>query len=251
MFLQLRYLLFCLRKKYAQGKIFTLLLSVIGRYFSCKGFPAINTIVILMTEVVGLKHLVLKYCLSKPLLYNYYSFWPSYTKQTGCSPFLFSISEKRTNGKYLFFRWKIVNSELLGDRYKPPFELCLGLCVLYSPSKHLCLQRRTIAKKHSSHDPITFKAVRPQGDKGIAWRCTGVSQTDGTFLLPVRSGGLRGWALQDPCLPFPGLCGAWGAGLSPKVHLSCQICGNTSKPEEREGSVEIVQPKIVATFSHF
>lgn len=108
MFLQLRYLLMCLRKKYAQGKIFTLLLSVIGRYFSCKGFPAINTIVILTTEVVALKHLVLKYCLSKPLFYNYCSFWPSYIQHTECYYFLSTISRERTKQKYLLFRWKLL-----------------------------------------------------------------------------------------------------------------------------------------------
>lgn len=133
MFLQLRYLLICPRKKYAWGKIFTLLLSVIGRYFSCKGFPAINTIVILTTEVVALKHLVLKYCLPKPLLYNYYSFWPSYTKHTGCCSFLFSIPKERTKKKYLFFRWKMVNLELPGDRYKTPLSCLWGSMYFVAP----------------------------------------------------------------------------------------------------------------------
>lgn len=96
MFLQLRYLLICLRKKYAWGKIFTLLPSVIGRYFSCKGFPAINTIVILTTEVVALKHLVLKYCLSKPLFCNYCSFWPTYTHHAECCSFQYSQGKKKT-----------------------------------------------------------------------------------------------------------------------------------------------------------
>lgn len=97
MFLQLRYLLICLRKKYAWGKIFTLLPSVIGRYFSCKGFPAINTIVILTTEVVALEHLVLKYCLSKPLLCNCCRFWPSYTHHAECCSFQYSQGKKLKN----------------------------------------------------------------------------------------------------------------------------------------------------------
>lgn len=86
-----------------QAKFFPLLPSVIGRYFSCKGFPAINTIVILPTEAVALIHLLLKYCLCKPLLYNYYSFFDPVKQNRGDASLVpFSVSKEKAKKKMCF-----------------------------------------------------------------------------------------------------------------------------------------------------
>lgn len=137
----------------------------------------------------------------------------------------------------------MVSLELPGDRYKTPLS-CVWGC-LWTPM----LAMENNCKKHSRDDPITSKPVRPQGDKGIAWRGTRVSQADKTLYTACELWCNTyttevGWedGLKTTVFHSQLVYGAEGAEaeLSTRADLSCWICGNTSKLEEKEGLVGIV-----------
>lgn len=137
----------------------------------------------------------------------------------------------------------MVNFELRGVRYKTPVS-----CIWEFVAQVNTQDTNGLWKK-CRNDPITSKPTRLQGDKGIAWTGTGVTQTDETLYTACElrcnthstevgwENGLNKTTVFHTQL-VPSAEGA-EAQLSTRGDLSCWICGNTNKTEENEGSVGI------------